>query len=193
MAPRSQALPQATTDSAREARKSFFCELCHKGYARMNDFEAHEGSYDHQHRKRLKDLRTLTRDPAATAKARAAEQKANEETGLKSIALSSATAARPSSTSTSTSTAGSSGASAPKKKPVFKSTLQPHNAAALGTEAKPFITAVGGEDREGDPSGAVRNGWFEERYRPRFVTGCEERGCAVCNGGMGMDLGEVGS
>lgn len=26
-------------------------DLCQKGYARMNDFEAHEGSYDHQHRK----------------------------------------------------------------------------------------------------------------------------------------------
>ena len=26
-------------------------ELCQKGYARMPDFEAHEGSYDHQHRK----------------------------------------------------------------------------------------------------------------------------------------------
>jgi len=66
---RGHTLPEATTESAREARKSFFCtrplytgfempnlisstgELCQKGYARMNDFEAHEGSYDHQHRK----------------------------------------------------------------------------------------------------------------------------------------------
>ena len=66
---RGHALPQATTESAREARKSFFCtliaatatkcdllttrqgELCQKGYARMNDFEAHERSYDHSHTK----------------------------------------------------------------------------------------------------------------------------------------------
>ena len=62
-----QALPQATTESAKEARKAFFCtppglslksnanihqgELCNKGYARQNEFDAHEGSYDHQHRK----------------------------------------------------------------------------------------------------------------------------------------------
>lgn len=39
------------TESAREARKSFYCELCGKGYARMNEFEAHEGSYDHLHTK----------------------------------------------------------------------------------------------------------------------------------------------
>lgn len=51
------------------ARKSFYCiysllqwdygeangigELCSKGYSRMNEFEAHENSYDHQHKKVL--------------------------------------------------------------------------------------------------------------------------------------------
>jgi hypothetical protein len=65
-------LPQPQTDSARDARRAFFCmlkdslsilddvqyrltmligDLCQKGYARSTDFEAHEGSYDHQHRK----------------------------------------------------------------------------------------------------------------------------------------------
>ena len=39
------------TESAREARKSFYCDLCQKGYSRVNEFEAHEGSYDHQHKK----------------------------------------------------------------------------------------------------------------------------------------------
>ena len=39
------------TESAREARKSFYCDLCQKGYSRINEFEAHEGSYDHQHKK----------------------------------------------------------------------------------------------------------------------------------------------
>lgn len=43
--------PPSQTESAREARKSFYCELCGKGYARMNEFEAHEGSYDHLHTK----------------------------------------------------------------------------------------------------------------------------------------------
>ncbi|KAL8729559.1 MAG: hypothetical protein Q9166_004639 [cf. Caloplaca sp. 2 TL-2023] len=69
--------PAALTESAREARKSFFCELCNKGYGRINEFEAHEGSYDHLHKKRLKDLRQMTRDPSAPSRARRAEQKAN--------------------------------------------------------------------------------------------------------------------
>jgi hypothetical protein len=70
-------LPQALTESAKAARMSFFCteirwiaksitvhlikraltsiafvtgELCQKGYARMNEFQAHESSYDHSHR-----------------------------------------------------------------------------------------------------------------------------------------------
>ena len=70
-----------------------------------------------------------------------------------------------------------------KKKPVFKSTLQPHNAAALGqsTESKP---GPGAADSGSDASGAVRNGWFEERYQPRFATGCEEVGCSVCERGF---------
>ncbi|KAK3724159.1 hypothetical protein LTR37_001283 [Vermiconidia calcicola] len=155
-------------------------ELCQKGYARMNEFEAHEGSYDHQHRKRLKDMRQLTKDPNAAAKARAAEQKANEEAGLKSINISL------SSSSTSTAAAG-------KKKPVFKSTLQPHNAAALGqsgdaTKPATTTTLLLAPDENNDPSGAVRNGWFEDRYQPQFVTGCDDAGCEVCQGGR-IDLG----
>ena len=115
-------------------------------------------------------MRHLTRDPNAAAKARAAAQKANEEAGLKSISLSAA-----------------SGGPQQKKKPVFKSTLQPHNAAAIGVELKP--ASVGLRDGEDDPSGAVRNGWFEDRYQPRFVTGCDIGGCGVCRGGK-VDLGE---
>ena len=31
-------------------------DLCSKGYARMNEWEAHESSYDHQHKKALSRL-----------------------------------------------------------------------------------------------------------------------------------------
>lgn len=115
-------------------------------------------------------MRKLTRDPNAAAKARAAEQRANEEAGLKSINISTTAAPQQ------------------KKKPVFKSTLQPHNAAKIGVEAKPM--SVGGvvKEGEGDPSGAVRNGWVEDRYQPRFVTGCEDEECGLCSGGR-LDIG----
>ncbi|MCJ1281388.1 hypothetical protein MMC26_000707 [Xylographa opegraphella] len=77
--------PAPKTESAREARKSFYCELCSKGYSRMNEFEAHESSYDHQHKKRLKEMKQMQRDPLASSKARKAERKADEKSGLITI------------------------------------------------------------------------------------------------------------
>lgn len=54
-------MPSAKTDSAKAARSAFYCDLCQKGYSRMNEFDAHESSYDHQHRKRLKDMKEMQR------------------------------------------------------------------------------------------------------------------------------------
>lgn len=99
----------------------------------------------------------MTRDPNAAAKARAAEQ---EAAGLKTLDIS---------------------AAAPKKKPVFKSTLQPHNAGVVAP-----APAVVVEDE--DPSGMVRNGWVDDAYRPMLITPCEDGGCTVC-GGRGVEVG----
>ncbi|KAJ4865364.1 zinc-finger double-stranded RNA-binding domain-containing protein [Trichoderma breve] len=84
MPPRHQTLPPAQTSSAKEAQKSFYCNLCSKGYSRMNDYEAHLSSYDHSHKQRLKDMKAMVRDPNAGAKARKAEAKAD---GMISIKL----------------------------------------------------------------------------------------------------------
>ncbi|CAM1501548.1 Fc.00g035320.m01.CDS01 [Cosmosporella sp. VM-42] len=84
MPPRHQTLPPAQTAAAREAQKSFYCNLCSKGYSRMNDYEAHLSSYDHSHKQRLKDMKAMVRDPNAGARARKAEAKAE---GLVSIKL----------------------------------------------------------------------------------------------------------
>lgn len=70
------------TDSARSALSSFTCSLCNKSYSRHPEYEAHMGSYDHQHRKRLQDLKQLSRDPNAAERARKAERKADAEAGL---------------------------------------------------------------------------------------------------------------
>ncbi|KAM0265377.1 hypothetical protein ACHAQJ_000219 [Trichoderma viride] len=85
MPPRHQTLPPAQTTSAKEAQKSFYCNLCSKGYSRMNDYEAHLSSYDHSHKQRLKDMKAMVRDPNASVKARKAEAKAD---GIVSIKLS---------------------------------------------------------------------------------------------------------
>ncbi|KAF7515199.1 hypothetical protein G7054_g14701 [Neopestalotiopsis clavispora] len=84
MPPRHQTLPSAQTASARAARQSFYCELCSKGYSRMNDYEAHLSSYDHSHRQRMRDMKQMVKDPTAAARARKAEQKSD---GLISIKL----------------------------------------------------------------------------------------------------------
>lgn len=84
MPPRHQTLPQAQTASAREAMQSFYCQLCQKGYSRHNEYEAHLSSYDHSHKVRLKEMRAMTRDPTAAARARKAEAKAD---GVISIQL----------------------------------------------------------------------------------------------------------
>ncbi|KAK3991260.1 hypothetical protein QBC44DRAFT_55780 [Cladorrhinum sp. PSN332] len=75
MHPRHKTLPPAQTSSARKALQSFYCQLCQKGYSRMNDYEAHLGSYDHSHKQRLKDMKAMVKDPNAAARARRQEQK----------------------------------------------------------------------------------------------------------------------
>ncbi|KAK8074171.1 C2H2 type zinc finger containing protein [Apiospora phragmitis] len=73
----------------RAARQSFYCELCSKGYSRMNDYEAHLSSYDHSHRQRMKDMKQMVKDPTAGARARKAEARAD---GIISIKLGAAAA-----------------------------------------------------------------------------------------------------
>ncbi|KAL2001692.1 hypothetical protein VTN02DRAFT_1384 [Thermoascus thermophilus] len=85
MAPRGFTNPAPKTDSARSALSSFTCTLCNKSYSRHPEYEAHISSYDHQHRKRLQDLKQLSRDPNAAERARRAEKKADAEAGLRVI------------------------------------------------------------------------------------------------------------
>ncbi|KAJ5975176.1 C2H2 finger domain protein [Penicillium waksmanii] len=85
MPPRGFTNPAPKTESARSALSSFTCTLCSKSYSRHPEYEAHIGSYDHQHRKRLQDLKQLSRDPNAAEKARRAERKADAEAGLRVI------------------------------------------------------------------------------------------------------------
>lgn len=52
----------ARTESARDALRSFYCDLCGKGYGRASDWDAHLLSYDHQHNKRFKEMKDMQRD-----------------------------------------------------------------------------------------------------------------------------------
>ncbi|OQO10689.1 hypothetical protein B0A48_03989 [Cryoendolithus antarcticus] len=161
MAPHGSSLPKAATESAKAARRAFFCELCQKGYARMNEYEAHEGSYDHQHRKRLKEMKSLTRDPSLNQPSASTSRSTKGGDGeLRSLALPPTTPA--------------TGA---KKKPVFRTVGAAPSAPTSSTpSAAPVSSLMGG----GDESGAIRNGWASEAYDPGVVNGCSDD-CGVCD------------
>jgi hypothetical protein len=65
----------------------FFCTLCSKGYARIHDFEAHENSYDHQHKKRFAEMKAMQRAAPSSASAAERSRRDDERAGLKPISL----------------------------------------------------------------------------------------------------------
>ncbi|KAH0384714.1 hypothetical protein KCU92_g4204, partial [Aureobasidium melanogenum] len=87
MGPRSTVLPSAQTESARELRRNFYCDLCGKGYDRITQLEAHENGYDHQHRKRMKEMKQITRNPTAAVRNSRTEKKRIENSEMISLNL----------------------------------------------------------------------------------------------------------
>ncbi|GES63006.1 putative C2H2 finger domain protein [Aspergillus terreus] len=135
MAPRGFTNPAPKTESARSALSSFTCTLCNKSYSRHPEYEAHISSYDHQHRKRLQDLKQLSRDPNAAEKARRAERRADAEAGLRTI-----------STGATTSSSGGGGGF---KKGGFKSSFTA--VKGPGAPAVPKKNVLGDDDEDDDP------------------------------------------
>lgn len=50
---------QKIQSEVKEIRKVFYCDLCNKQYKLAIEFEAHLSSYDHNHRKRFKEMRDM--------------------------------------------------------------------------------------------------------------------------------------
>ncbi|KAE9446719.1 hypothetical protein C3L33_21382, partial [Rhododendron williamsianum] len=82
---------QKIQTEVKEIRKVFFCELCNKQYKLAVEFEAHLSSYDHNHRKRFKEMRerhgTSSRDDrqkkrTSTADARKQQLQQQEQPGI---------------------------------------------------------------------------------------------------------------
>ncbi|KAI2776018.1 hypothetical protein F4815DRAFT_371414 [Daldinia loculata] len=170
MPPRHQTLPPAQTSSARAALQSFYCELCSKGYSRMNDYEAHLGSYDHSHRQRMKDMKQMVKDPTAGARARKAEAKAD---GLISIKLGG--------DSNPIGTGGSGGGGGFKKggfkKSGFKSAFTPIGGTADGENIKtkePDTNMSANKDEKAIPKDLSAESDTEDEgyevYDPRLPT-----------------------
>jgi ssRNA-specific RNase YbeY (16S rRNA maturation enzyme) len=49
--------------------------MCNKGYQRITELETHENGYDHQHRKRMKEMKQITRNPTAAVRNSRSEKK----------------------------------------------------------------------------------------------------------------------
>ena len=52
-------------DEIKEINKVFFCELCKKQYTRATEYETHLDSYEHNHKKRLTELKQLDKQRSA--------------------------------------------------------------------------------------------------------------------------------
>ncbi|KAI3827753.1 hypothetical protein L1987_01836 [Smallanthus sonchifolius] len=67
----------------KEIRKVFYCELCDKQYKLAVEFEGHLSSYDHNHRKRFKEMREMhgssSRDDRADAHKQQQQQQEDSE------------------------------------------------------------------------------------------------------------------
>ncbi|OIV95322.1 hypothetical protein TanjilG_07478 [Lupinus angustifolius] len=50
---------QKIQTEVKEIRKVFYCDLCNKQYKLAMEFEAHLSSYDHNHRKRFKQMKEM--------------------------------------------------------------------------------------------------------------------------------------
>lgn len=50
---------QKIRSEVKEIQKVFFCNLCNKQYKLAHEFESHLSSYDHNHRKRFKEMREM--------------------------------------------------------------------------------------------------------------------------------------
>jgi len=64
---RPTANPAPKTDSAREALRAFYCELCDRGYSRISEYEAHLSSYTHTHKKNFKEMKASQKDTSSSA------------------------------------------------------------------------------------------------------------------------------
>lgn len=140
---------------------SFTCTLCNKSYSRHPEYEAHISSYDHQHRKRLQDLKQLSRDPNAAEKARRAEKKADAEAGLRVIGTTDNSAA----SGVATGGGGGGGGGSGFKKGGFKSSF----ATVKGpvAPAAPAKKNVLGDDDEEEQVQTVKETDVQPQPAPR--------------------------
>jgi len=115
---------------------------------------------------RFKEMKQLTKDTGGSLKS-----KSSASSEIQPIKL-----------STSTTLVYSD---APKRRPVSRPLGWSNKKAAtmsLATLSDQLdVNNPSTATEENDPSGAVRNGWYSQRYDPKFITGCDSS-CGACGG-----------
>ncbi|KAK9314593.1 hypothetical protein V1522DRAFT_200455 [Lipomyces starkeyi] len=157
---RATANPAPRTEAAKQALKNFYCDLCLKGYSRMDEYENHTNSYEHQHRKRFNELRQMQKDTSSIQQRREREAKAS---GMRAIALDSVNVGTSSSTNKSAGFKSIGGGfkrvGADRKQDARKTTTD----HAVGT------TTSGAAAKTDEGSDTESDGDYEH-YDPRFPT-----------------------
>ncbi|KAH3744734.1 calcium homeostasis endoplasmic reticulum protein [Pelomyxa schiedti] len=54
-------IEEAREKEVQDITRVFYCELCNKQYKKISEFESHLSSYDHNHKKRFKDMQQMDR------------------------------------------------------------------------------------------------------------------------------------
>lgn len=142
-------LPPAHTQSAREARFTFYCTLCSKGYQRIHEFEAHENSYDHQHKKRFQEMKAMQKPLYYSSKRSSAVGSADGSSGSIIPIKLLGTGTGDASASAATAAAAAAGV-VKKKKGGFKSAFG--NAGVVSVLPSEKTKGVVGD---GDPEGGA--------------------------------------
>ncbi|XP_073024508.1 uncharacterized protein [Primulina eburnea] len=72
---------QKIQSEVKEIRKVFFCDLCNKQYKLAMEFEAHLSSYDHNHRKRFKQMKEMHGSSSRDDRQKREQQRQEREMG----------------------------------------------------------------------------------------------------------------
>ncbi|TPX33239.1 hypothetical protein SmJEL517_g03865 [Synchytrium microbalum] len=70
---------QRIQDDVQEINKPFYCDLCEKQYRKIQDYDAHLTSYDHNHTKRLKEMKEMSRKGIIPGTRNGADKKQQRE------------------------------------------------------------------------------------------------------------------
>ncbi|KAK4782457.1 hypothetical protein SAY86_016559 [Trapa natans] len=70
---------QKIQNEVKEIQKVFYCELCNKQYKLAIEFEVHLSSYDHNHRKRFKEMKEMQGSSSRDDRQKREQQRLDKE------------------------------------------------------------------------------------------------------------------